>query len=54
MKNAQYVIPAFLFLGIAVGILFGRPEIGTFLGLGLGLGLYLVINTKYNNKDNVK
>lgn len=53
MKNSQYIIPAFLFLGIAVGLLFDRPEIGTFLGLGLGLLIYLVANTKYNDNDNI-
>ncbi|UEX90619.1 hypothetical protein [Staphylococcus ratti] len=50
MNQLQLIIPAFLCIGLALGILVDKTGVGLFMGLGLGLLTYAQLKTKYTNK----
>lgn len=39
-SSASYCIPAGLFIGLGLGMMFGEANIGTIIGLGLGFAAY--------------
>jgi hypothetical protein len=44
---AGYVFVGFLFIGMAVGAIYGRWDIGPFLGLGMGFIASAIVKMKY-------
>ena len=52
-KFVGMLIPAFILIGIGVGLLFGRPDVGALAGLGTGfiaMGIAKIVNSPENRQ----
>jgi uncharacterized membrane protein len=50
-RYAGLLYGAFLFLGMGIGMLFGKPSVGILVGIGLGLLVNAIIAIRYKDKE---
>ena len=45
-EMSEYAFVGFLFIGLAIGLLYGRPDVGVLAGLGFGFLALLIVRMK--------